>query len=81
MLKMLTTLCPISYQKNERIYNELDDVSIVVFVMDGACKVGFEVNKREHYYLQQGKSTTIGLFECSYNKRSIFVYKTKSEGV
>jgi len=51
MLTLLKTLCPICYPRNEKIYSELDDVSIVAFVMKGTYKIGFEVNKREHYYL------------------------------
>jgi len=51
MLVFLKYLNPIYYSKNERIYSELDDVSIVTFVMEGTYKIGFEVNKKEYFYL------------------------------
>jgi len=47
----LKHLNPIYYPANERIYSELDDVSIVTFVMKGTYKMGYEVNKREYFHL------------------------------
>jgi len=81
MLQLLQSLSPIFFPKKKEIYKELDDISIVTFVTEGTYKIGFEVNKTEYWYLKQQKGTYIGLFECSYNKRSIYNYKAMSDHV
>ena len=51
----------------------------MAYVTEGTYKIGFEVNKKEYYYLKQEKGTNIGLFECSFDKRSVYNYKAVTD--
>jgi hypothetical protein len=51
MLTFLKHLNPIRYDSDTIIYNELDDIGTVTFVMSGFYKIGFCVNNKEHYFL------------------------------
>ena len=47
--------------------------------MEGSYRVGYEVNRKEILKLQMAKGSKIGAYECSYDKRSIYVYRVHKE--
>jgi hypothetical protein len=51
----------------------------VIYVIKGKYRVGYEVNRKENLKMQFTKGSKIGAFECSYDKRSIYVYRAVSE--
>ena len=44
-MKLLRTLEPINYKRGEIIYNELDNIDIIIFFTDGNIDVGYEINR------------------------------------
>jgi hypothetical protein len=77
MLDVFQALNPYYIPKDFFMQYELDDVNRVVFFMSGSYKMGFEVNKNQHYKLLMGKGTVMGAYECFTNKRSVLLYRTK----
>jgi hypothetical protein len=51
MLTFLKHLNPVRYDRHSIVYNELDDIGTVTFVLSGFVKIGFRVNNKEHYFL------------------------------
>ena len=47
--------------------------------MKGKYRVGYEVNRKETLKIQFTKGSKIGAFECSYDKRSIYVYRAVTD--
>lgn len=75
MITIFKNLNPIMYRPGSKMLNELDDVNIVTFVMEGKYKIGYEINHQERYKIQRQKQTIIGGFECTHDWRCIYVYK------
>tara|TARA_B110000285_G_C15131051_1_gene623618 strand:- start:1139 stop:1552 length:414 start_codon:yes stop_codon:yes gene_type:complete len=76
MFDLLRVLEPRIQQKNEIIFNELDEVNEVIFFMSGAVDIGFEINRKQAYVLRIDNNMLIGAYNVAYNKRSKFIYKT-----
>lgn len=47
--------------------------------MKGKYRIGYEVNKNEVLKMQLTKGSIIGGFECSYNRRSIYIYRVHTD--
>lgn len=68
------------------IFQELDEVTEVIFFVDGKFDLGFEINGKEVYVIRYVNSTHkqksfgegIGEYSCTMNKTSRFIYKTAS---
>lgn len=58
---------------------ELDEVSEIIFVESGEYDIGYEVNKKEKFVLRLGARTVIGAYHVCFNKRQIFIHRTKTE--
>ena len=67
MIKLFTSLNPIKINAKEKIFGELDDVDMVIFVMKGTYHVVYEINYQENMKMRYRQRTVIGGFECSYN--------------
>jgi hypothetical protein len=79
MFDLLRVLEPRIQQKNEIIFNELDEVNEVIFFMSGAVDIGFEINRKQAYVLRIDNNMLIGAYNVAYNKRSKFIYKTSKD--
>ena len=78
MLKIFKHLNPINFKSREMIFSELDEISKVIFFTHGSFKYGFEINKGEHFFLQDVQGSEIGIYECSFNKRSVHLHKASN---
>lgn len=65
--------------KGSKIHLELDDVNEIIFVTQGLYDIGYEINKTERYAVRMKENTQIGGFECSYDKRSHYIYRAFTE--
>ena len=77
MLQVFHYLNPIHFHSDKKIHSELEDVDMVIFVQTGEYAVGYEINYQESMKLKFNQTSVIGGFECSYNQRSIYIYKTR----
>ena len=79
MIAILVSLEPRHYNDNLILYEELDNVMEMKFVMKGSFRVGYEINKTKRYRLLFGPGSTIGGFNCLFNKPTMFIYKCVRE--
>jgi hypothetical protein len=61
------------------MFIEQEEIDELIFVVKGTYAIGFEINKKEKMILKQKEATVIGGFEFTYNKRSFYIYKSRSE--
>lgn len=47
--------------------------------MDGTVDIGFEVSRHAKYVLRLPKRNVIGAFNCTFNKKTMFIYKASSD--
>lgn len=79
MLSILKNLEPIRYGAKKIIYNELDDVTELLFIEKGLYDIGYEVNKNKIFKIRRPNQTVIGTFEICFNKRMLFIFRTFNE--
>ena len=76
MIDMLSSLEPRREDGNVVIYDELDEVNEVIFINQGTYEIGFEMNRIQNFVLRFKDSNVIGAYGVTFNKRTLFVYKT-----
>ena len=79
MLQLLQYLEPRQEDAGTILFQELDEINEVIFIETGECDIGYEINKQQKYVIRYSKSTVVGAFNCTFNKRAIFCYKANSE--
>lgn len=79
MLQLLQYLEPRQEDAGTILFQELDEINEVIFIETGECDIGYEINKQQKYVIRYTKSTVVGAFNCTFNKRAIFCYKANSE--
>ena len=77
MIRVMRYLEPRFYKGEELIYEELEEVLEITFVMTGTFYVGYEINKIVKMKIQLPLGTTFGGINCSFLKRSMLIYKCK----
>lgn len=77
MFDLLKCLEPRILARNEVVFNELDEVNEVIFIMSGAVDIGYEINRDVNYVLRIDKDILVGAYNVAYNKRSKFNYKAQ----
>ena len=65
---------PRFYKSNKIIYNELDEILEITFLIKGTFAVGFEINKFKKQVKVYGKGSTIGGYNCIMSKKSYFIW-------
>ena len=76
MIDMLSSLEPRREAANVVIYDELDEVNEVIFINQGTYEIGFEMNRIQNFVLRYKDSNVIGAYGVTFNKRTLFLYKT-----
>lgn len=83
MMRILQSLDAIRFEPNTVIFSELDEIREMYFFMNGTFEIGFEINRMPHSVLRYENSLVrgqlIGAYGCTFDKRSFFLYKTKTE--
>lgn len=78
MMQLLKNLEPRSEESYTMLFEELDEITEVIFIERGECDVGYEINKKKKFVIRYSTATVIGGFNCTFNKRAIFCYRTKT---
>ena len=61
------------------LYEELAEINEIIFVKAGIMEVGFDINKIRKYVFRYDSKYVIGAYNCTFNERSLFVYKCKTD--
>ena len=86
MTDLMQKMEPTFVTPNSVIYNELDEITEVIFYYDGKFDLGYDINGKSFYVLRYENSSTgdksrgeaIGEFGCTFNHTSRFIYKSSS---
>lgn len=76
MIEILQNLEPIKKGPDILLYEELDECTEVLFFIEGEYNVGYTLNRQEKFPMRLKGHTCIGAYEVTYNKRTLFIYKT-----
>ena len=77
----MSNLKPRRERPGEILIDELDSVLSVIFIQSGVIAIGYEINKINVGVWRNNESQAlmIGAYNCTFNKRAIFFYKTETE--
>ena len=78
MLEVLTALEPRREENHRVLMYENEEVNEILFFNKGQYVVGFELNNVLYFMLKFKEQNLIGGYNITFNKRSLFVYKTTS---
>lgn len=78
MLTLLKVLEPRQEDAYTMLFEELDEIREVIFIEKGECDVGYEINKKKKFVIRYSTATVIGGYNCTFDKRAIFCYRTKT---
>ena len=79
MLMLFRNLSPIRCPKGTLLYNQLEEISEVVFIEQGNIDVGFSVNNKEKWSLRLYDHSIIGAYNCIHSLKTSFMYKNVSD--
>jgi len=77
MFDLLNRLEPNKYVKNEIIFEELDEIREVIFIM-GQFHVGYSINKKSIFRLKM-QDVDIGSYGITFNKRSHYIFRSAND--
>lgn len=78
MTQLLKCLEPRQEDAFTMLFEELDEIREVIFIEKGECDVGYEINKKKKFVIRYSNATVIGGYNCTFDKRAIFCYRTKT---
>ena len=78
-MHILTHVEPVFVPAETIMFRELDEIKEIIFVQTGDVHIGFEINRRKKFVVQFADNGIIGAYECTFNKKTIFVYKSKTD--
>ena len=78
MINVLLALEPRYEQGDTLLFNTNQDTEEMFFINSGSIDVGFELNTDRKYCLRLIKGGSIGFYNCTFNKRTMFVYKVNN---
>lgn len=78
-MQILTNLEPRLEKSQSILIEELDEVNEIFYVIKGQVDIGYELNKARKFVIRYQDKTVIGGYNCTFNKKAIFVYKCRSE--
>lgn len=79
MFAMLRSLEPRKEEPDVVLVDELDEFNEVIFFMKGFYCVGYSINNQKYFYPELYSTNVIGAYGATFNKRALFIYKTKTQ--
>ena len=79
MIELLHKLQPRFEREGEILFQELEEINEIFFVCTGQVDIGYNINRERKYVIRYSDRTMIGAYNCTFNKRAIFLYKCKSD--
>jgi hypothetical protein len=79
MSELLTKLEPWFEKKHTILVDEVAELNEITFVSKGSIVIGYEINKQKKYCIKFKNNCVVGAFECTFNRRSSFIYTCLTE--
>lgn len=77
-MKILNMLEPRFHASGDVIYQTVEDVEEMYFIMEGSVNIGFEFNRSIKNAVRLTKGMAIGAYNCTFDKKTIFNYSVHS---
>ena len=77
MIDMLKLLEPRHVCQDTVLFQSIEEVEEIFFIVKGHIDIGFEINRQPKYVLRLGPGGVVGIFNITYNKKTMFNYKIK----
>ena len=52
-------------------------VEEIFFIVKGTIDVGFEINRKARYVIRLGPGGVVGIYNITYNKKTMFNYRVR----
>lgn len=78
MTRILHNLEPRQEPHESIIFGTNVETNEIFFVNEGAIDIGFELNSSIKMCLRLQKGGVVGAFNCTFNKKTIFIYRVHS---
>lgn len=78
MMGILRLLEPRQLDKGSIIYLSVEEVHELFFIMSGCVDIGFEISRKAIYILRLPKRNVIGAYNCTFNQKTMFIYKVSA---
>jgi CRP-like cAMP-binding protein len=79
MLAILSHLEPRFEKKGTVLFEELQEISEVIFIGKGTIDIGYEINRQRRFVMRYTNKIVMGAYNCTFNKRAIFIYRCKTD--
>lgn len=79
MVDILSKLCPRKELAETVIFNTLEEVNEIFFIEEGSVNIGFEINRGAKFVVRLCAGGVIGGFNCTFNRKTIFIYKVYND--
>jgi hypothetical protein len=77
MIKIVRCLEPRRIKPNTIIYRTVEEVDEIFFIDKGSVDIGFEISRETKYVIRLEKGGVVGIYNVTYDKKTIFLYKVK----
>ena len=78
MIEVLFMLQPRHEVGGTQLFRTIEEVQEIFFIVKGSIEIGFEVNRTPKYVLRLGPGGAIGIFNITYNRKTMFNYRIKN---
>ena len=77
MIEVISYLEPRYAEPYKLLYRTIEEVNSIFFIVKGSVEVGFEVNRDPKYVLRLTKGGVFGIYNVTFNKKTMFTYRVK----
>jgi len=67
IIKLLRSLDPKIETEDSTIFEELDEINEVIFILDGVIDLRYQINKIKKYVLRFDCNFVVGAYNCTFN--------------
>jgi CRP-like cAMP-binding protein len=78
MIRVTECLEPRCVPAGTIIFRTVEDVDEIFFINKGAIDIGFEISRQSKYVIRLDKGGVIGIYNVTFDKKTIFIYKVSS---
>ena len=79
MIDILNKLEPRTEPAGKILYMTIEEVQELFFIVKGSIEVGFELSRVPKYVIRLQKGGVIGIYNVTFNKKTMFHYRVKHE--
>lgn len=79
MMDILYKLEPRMEPANKILFMTIEEVEEMFFIVKGSIEIGFELSRVAKYVVRLNEGGAIGIYNITFNKKTMFQYRVKHE--